>query len=517
MGGLEIGNATLGKLADRTNKPLLLCAKLELFISILCALSPFLIDLIRWIYFVIGGQETLGSFGATFVRLAGATLVIGLPAFLMGGTLPAAVRAVTLHNDIGRRAVGHLSGLNTFGAVFGALIGTFYLFEMLGTRTTLWLACWVNLLNSGIAWSNNRGPSEISQRVNSIDAIAQSKDQSHFQRLLSSSQSETSIYVCAAIVGAIYSLVFQNYPPTMRSFILTLTWESLAIAIPFALGDFLAVLAMNLRQFAIFGFWGQASGWLVIAAIVILPAAITSGVQFPILVALIGQGNADVGKQLCKVFVWKTVGAIFGSLAGGFGLMSMLSAPGVWKLVIVVLAMLAISMFLLHRHLVSFRTLLPLTAVIILACLCLFTEGPTAVWRHSGIGAGRNLMVGSTRNEFRAWVNTYRRQILSGADGSESTVAISKRDSNAFIVNGKSDGDAIADAATQIMLGVLGAMLHADPKESLVIGLGTGESAGWLAHLPSIQHVDVVELEPAVLQMAELCKAVNFDVLKIKR
>src|SRR3989442_10221797 len=63
------------------------------------------------------------------------------------------------------------------------------------------------------------------------------------------------------------------------------------------------------------------------------------------------------------------------------------------------------------------------------------------------------------------------------------------------------------------MGGVVGAILHPDPRRSLVIGLGTGSTAGWLGAVPSMQRVDVVELEPAVIGVARACSAVNHDVL----
>jgi spermidine synthase len=64
------------------------------------------------------------------------------------------------------------------------------------------------------------------------------------------------------------------------------------------------------------------------------------------------------------------------------------------------------------------------------------------------------------------------------------------------------------------MLGSLGALLHPDPQECMVIGLGTGESAGWLANLPDVRQVDVVELEPALVAMAEKCEQGNRDALQ---
>jgi spermidine synthase len=314
--------------------------------------------------------------------------------------------------------------------------------------------------------------------------------------------------------GALYPIVFQGRQPTLRAFALTLAWEALAIALPFALGDRLAILALVLRSLAVYGFLGQALGWLTIALIVVFPAALVSGIQFPLLVALIGQGNRDLGKQLGQAFGWNTVGAIAGSLAGGFGLVSLLSATGVWQGVVLLLALLAGAVLLADFHRVrrAGRLLLPL-GVIGVAAICLAARGPTAVWRHSGIGAGRAPLASMTQNDLRAFENSIRRHIISQTDGRESSVALSTQHGLSFIVNGKSDGNAVTDAGTQMMLGVLGALLHPDPREGLVIGLGTGESAGWLASLPAIRRVDVVELEPAIQDVARQCGPLNHNVL----
>ncbi len=88
------------------------------------------------------------------------------------------------------------------------------------------------------------------------------------------------------------------------------------------------------------------------------------------------------------------------------------------------------------------------------------------------------------------------------ADGRELSVALSISDDISFVVNGKVDGSFVGDASTQVMLGLVGAVLHPDPRRCLVVGLGTGESAGWLADVSQIERVDVVELEPAIAEVA---------------
>jgi len=140
--------------------------------------------------------------------------------------------------------------------------------------------------------------------------------------------------------------------------------------------------------------------------------------------------------------------------------------------------------------------------------------GPTAFWRHSQIGVGRLKYYHVPPNELRDAIQSIRRHIIWDVDGVESSVGIQNADSISFIVNGKSDGNARADAGTQVMSGIIGAALRPNPKQAMVVGLGTGSTAGWLAAVPTMEHVDVVELEPAVLKVAELCSPVNQNALK---
>jgi spermidine synthase len=108
---------------------------------------------------------------------------------------------------------------------------------------------------------------------------------------------------------------------------------------------------------------------------------------------------------------------------------------------------------------------------------------------------------------------TFRGAIAWEEDGLESSVALNHDDGYSFIVNGKSDGHAITDGPTQVMGGMLGGLLHPEPRRAMVIGLGTGSTAGWLGSIQGMERVDVVELEPAILRVARDCHTVNRDVL----
>jgi hypothetical protein len=207
------------------------------------------------------------------------------------------------------------------------------------------------------------------------------------------------------------------------------------------------------------------------------------------------------------------MGGIAGALAGGFGLLPLLTAPGCWKAVTLLLAALAVVAVAVDRRATGAVVAVGAGAAVVAAALFL-ADGPTAAWRHSAIGVGRSNAPASTGpNAWRAWINDARRSVVWEREGVESSVAVQAIAGLSFVVNGKVDGNARNDAPTQVMSGILGALLRPGAHRSLVVGLGTGSTAGWLAAVPGMERVDVVELEPAILDVARMCGPVNHDAM----
>jgi predicted membrane-bound spermidine synthase len=550
MGGLGLGGALLGGRVDREKRPLAFYANLELLISLSAALTPVLVWLARTVYTALGGSVSMGLGLGSVVRLVLSALVLAVPTLLMGGTLPAAARAAETADDVRRRALAVLYGLNTLGAVAGAAASTFLLFEVFGTRSTLWLAALLNVLVALVARAVARGlpehetaaesPAAPSAEATPATALPPRRfvlgaaalvgfafflmEMVWYRMLgplLGGSTFTFGLILVVALAGiglggAAYAAWGQQRPATLLGFALTCLLEALLLAVPLALGDRVAVLASMVRQMTIFGFGGLVVGWAVIAALVVLPAAFVSGVQFPLLLALLGRGGNDVGRQVGQAYAWNTVGSIVGSLAGGFGLLPLLSAPGVWRLVGAVLVGLGLVAVVLslRQERPSPGLLVPPMAAAVVAALLLTALGPTAAWRHSSIGAGRSRLEAQTStNGLRDWLLDQRRWILWETDGVESSVGVMGAYGLSFMVNGKSDGNSIGDSGTQVMGGLIGTLAHAHPRRSLVIGLGTGSTAGWLGSVPEMERVDVVEIEPAILRFARQCEDVNERVL----
>jgi spermidine synthase len=551
MGGLGVGSAILGKRAERARNPLMMYGLLEAAVAISVALSPWLIGFARDMYIGLGGQAELGFYGATIVRVLLAAVVMGVPTFLMGGTLPAAVRSVTRVGDDRRLALSVLYGVNTLGAVTGSAIATFFALENLGTRATLHAGCAVNLLVGVFAYLQSKKVAEAEIHEDARASASQASaakfefDQGLlygtaavlgftffvlemvWYRMLSPILGGTTftfgLILCVALFGigvggAAYNFVFRWIRPTWAVLAATCAFEAAAAAVPYAMGDRVAMLAGWFAEDAT-SFSALVWSWCKVMSIVVLPVALISGLQFPLLLALLGRGRAGVGKQLGMAYAWNTLGAIIGSLVGGFGAMPLLTAPGVWRLVVVILVLLSACLAWRSWRESQLWTI-GVAVLEIVALVCIFQLGPTAAWRHSGIGAGRVTMPYDTPNDVRYWLGEQRRNVDWEADGIESSIAIGVPDGLSFIVNGKTDGNAFGDSPTQVGAALVAAIVHPEPKRVLVIGLGTGETAGWMAEMPGVEEVDVVELEPAIDEMARRVSDLNHDVLnhaKVRR
>jgi spermidine synthase len=555
MAGLGVGSAILGKRADRAANPLYMYGALEIAIALSAAISPWLIAAASSFYFGLGGQESLGFGGATAVRLLLTVFIMGVPAFLMGGTLPAAVRAVTSSADVHRRGLAVLYGANTLGAVAGTSVATLFALESLGTRATLLAGCALGLLAGALAVGVSRRLPPVADPKSSPHLKSTDLNGAHdfaagetvhrpwliylaaavlgfaffalelvWYRMLAPILGGTAftfgLILCAALVGIgvgglAYNVIFRRLAPTWLALAITCGLEALFTIVPFALGDELALLAARQTEGAR-GFAALVAGWSVVIGIVVLPVALISGLQFPLLTGLLGRGRGNVSEQLGKAYAWNTFGAIAGSLVAGFGAFPLVGAIGLWLSIAGLLAALSILLIVggpwPGRHGAA-----AVAAMAVATVASMFATGPTAAWRHGSIGAGRANITHMTPNEVQLWLNATRHHLDWETDGVESSIGITSEDGLAFIVNGKSDGNSLGDVATQVGSVTIGAVLHPNPKHAMVIGLGTGESAGWLAEMRDMERVDAVELEPAIDEMAARCSELNQNVLNNPR
>lgn len=547
LGGLGLGGVLLGRRVERSARPLVYYGNLELGITALAALSPLLASAAHELYLALGGSRTLGGVGATVVRLLLTALVIGPAAVLMGGTLPAAARAVVRDDDHTRTGLALLYSLNTVGAVLGAVVGPLLLFGLLGNRMTLLGAACVNALVGVLARAIGRqladvpvSPQSVASRVVDSVAPAESATASRlilaiaacvgfaflalelvWYRVLTPLLGGTSVTFGLILACALAGIGLGGYlfsrrraPATLALLALTLALEAVAVLVALVWGDNLAFLAAHLRATENLGYSYLLASWIFIAAMVVLPASIVSGYQFPVLFSLLGRGKALVGEQVGRIYAFNTLGTLAGSLLAGFVLLPKLGSVLLWRLLAQLLALLAVGCAVFAwRQQRQLKLLVAPVAVAALALALSASPGPGALFLHTPIGAGRLKVSRLSPNQVLEHKKLQENVTIWSRDGIESSIAMRVEDGLSFVVNGKVDGNVQSDGPTQAFVGLLPAALHGHVKQAMTIGLGTGMTAGLLGLVPGIERVEVAELEPQVLEVARAARLVNGSVL----
>jgi len=140
MAGLGCGSLAGGHLADRLSRTnaLLAFAAAEAGVAIFGFQSKTILYDVLYGWFAPLADNTVLTAAILFITLL-------WPTSLMGASLPLLSRALTKSAAVAPRNVGWLYGVNTMGAAFGALLGTWVFLPRYGLEGTLQSAAWINL------------------------------------------------------------------------------------------------------------------------------------------------------------------------------------------------------------------------------------------------------------------------------------------------------------------------------------------------------------------------------------
>jgi hypothetical protein len=278
-----------------------------------------------------------------------------------------------------------LYGANTMGAVVGALLSTFVLFELFGTRLSLWIAALVNLLVAVLARNLGRNlppvevagvepsqprappaaetvvPAWIVYSAAALVGFAFIGLELVWYRalapILGGSSFMFGLVLAVALAGIglgglLYSRRDATNPATLSLLSTTVVLEALAIALPFALSDELALVAAYTRPMAAMGFGALVTSWTAITLGFVFLPALVSGYQFPALVGLLGRGRTGVARHVGSAYASNTGGSILGALAVGFVLIPTVGTVTTWRALVALLAALGVAVlgFELHRN-----------------------------------------------------------------------------------------------------------------------------------------------------------------------
>ncbi|HEV7501568.1 MAG TPA: hypothetical protein VGQ33_16245, partial [Vicinamibacteria bacterium] len=130
--GSTVGSLALGALSPRWRRPLLAFGLLEIGVGLGALLVRPILGLYVPLYARLHGPLSAYPVGFAVVKLALATVAVGLPTFAMGGTLPVLAEAVAAGRARLGIPVGGLYAFNLLGAAAGAFAVPFLLLPRLG-------------------------------------------------------------------------------------------------------------------------------------------------------------------------------------------------------------------------------------------------------------------------------------------------------------------------------------------------------------------------------------------------
>ena len=100
-------------------------------------------------------------------------------------------------------------------------------------------------------------------------------------------------------------------------------------------------------------------------------------------------------------------------------------------------------------------------------------------------------------------------------EGAAGTVSVRRlAGTSSLAIDGKVDASDAGDMLTQRLLGLLPTLLHPDPQDALVIGLGSGVTVDAVFASGEVQRTDVVEISPEVIEASAYFEHKNRGVLK---
>ncbi len=549
MAGLALGSAWLGRRSEKWAHPVAAYGWIELGVAAAGALSLAGLAGVRMLYLAAYHTVAGSPTALLLLRISGAGIVLLLPTFLMGGTLPILVRGLSRTSpELGAR-LSRLYWVNTAGAVAGTLLAGFVLLPNAGLRRTVAAAAVVNVLAGTVALllsrflpqsQPNAAPTPAAntllaapQRPSTflltcfatVGATAMAYEIGWTRLLatiLGSSTYAFTLMLATFLGGLVLGTLFfevwlkRGHGVGSRTFSLTQTLTALAALVFLVFFQQLPRVVPPLLRATHESFAGLVLAQFVTSALAMLPAAIAFGFNFPAVALLIaGRRDSSVGQATAvgRAYAANTLGAILGATLTGFWLVPRLGSFRVVGLAAGVNLLLAALLELRSAA----RSPLAVATNVALAAAVAAVTWSGAFYNRALATFGTVLYWNLYEGRLTLAETADTLDILFAEDGLNASISVARtEDYLALRTNGKVDAST-RDVTTQLLVGHLGAVFHPAPRRVLVIGFGSGMTVSALARYPEVERIDCVEIEPAVVRAAPYLERLNRGVLRDPR
>jgi len=511
--GLALGSWLAGRFLTRWKiHPLKLYAALEVGIGGYALAVPFLLASLNGIYTLLTPWLEGSFFALSLMRYVFSALALILPATLMGATLPLVTEALSKRVRNITVNVSGLYAINTLGALAGAAFSGFYAIGTFGMNETTWIAVALN-------WSAALGAWLIARRLEDeprVTPVAPPRSLAHahpkfkillwglflsgfaaigyevvWTRILSLFIGRTvfvyTIILCGALLGiALGSWLLRLASPRIRNPLRVLALLEVGVVWMTLVSSVAISQAMPSQTD-----WGIP---LSVGLILVIPNTLL-GATLPLAVRIYQEEFERVGLSVGDLYSANVLGGVLGSFTAGFVLLSTLGAQSTLLALALTNALVAVLFFRYSEPLAR-RVIAPVLA------------GGTALAFVGLALQPQFLFEGIRRGVFD------NEEILFHEEHVEGIVTITQQGIHQTIyLNGSPQSNTRPGLLnTHRTLAHLPLLLHPKPEEMLIIGLGSGTTAGAASAHP-LETLRVIELVPGMYRGSAFFDHTNYRVL----
>jgi spermidine synthase len=530
MAGLALGNGLMARHGDRIRRPLRCYAFIEAVIAIAgVALVLGLPQLGGWLAPVFR-QLLEQPIALNGLRLGSAFVLLLLPATAMGATLPVLVKALLARDPNFGSVLGRLYGWNTLGAVAGAVAGEWFLIEWFGIRGTAYVAGGFDAVAAFVALLLSRR--FVLKAESAPEAATKASLGPHAWRILAAAFTAGGLLLAFEVVWFRFMHLFVHSGGL--AFALMLAVVLAGIAFGGFLGGVwlrrdadahrhtwllaLAAGAVAATLYATFSLplaaqanelLGDPPVVLWLSFVLMFPVALFSGVMFIFMGALLHREVPTGTRAAGLLTLSNTLGAALGSGMAGFLLLPLLGMET--SFVVLSAAYLVVAALLWRgpalraasgsgaespgrRQRQLAHIAVPLAFVLAFALFPFGKMERVYLWTSISRWDSRHKDEVAAIREGRIETAIYLRSALDGE------TLYYRLLTDGFAMSGTS----VRGRRYQKLYVYWPVALRPDPKQALVISYGVGSTAKALVDTRSLEHIDVVDISRAILDLSEI-------------
>jgi len=540
MGGLAIGSYVIGRYIENKKNQILIYAFLEAGIGLTAFLLPVVFSALDSLYPIIYEHTTSHVWFLVFSKVVLSLLVLFVPTFLMGGTLPVLCKLFIKSPKESGRQVAILYAINTIGAAIGSFITGFFLIEFLGISKTIQVVAIINFILAIAFFILNfyykKSEYDIKKTASTTMTSKQEK------KSLSNEKFHPYYSILLLLGFALAGFISLSYEVlwtrllvfklkmTVYAFSIMLTTFLVGIGIGsvvvaiiekfnliknhskvFGIVQILVGLAglstiilfSQIDSYPIFdivGFFKSTLSWkklifteILLSAMIMLVPTILMGMTFPLISRIFTQNVKVVGKTIGTIYAINTVGCILGSFFTGFFLVKIFGTQKTIVLISLIALIIGTAIVVFNSQGIKRPKKTQKISIVFLIVMWLIALS-VILWLPKDL-----LFNYYNIYEEQAFKDT---KIIYANEGIECVTTVHQYPGGYRGISTSSvnvAGTHYTHRTTQKLQAHIPMLIHPNPKEVLQIGFGSGETSH-IVTTYDIKQLDLVDISKEVIE-----------------